>query len=133
MNAPILLSTCLRTARRANAGPRPSFQGRTAAGPFRQRAHHHLRRAARIDERRADYAGQPPEGSTIHRTGRVQKTTQQWWRIGSCVGNLTLLHLVEPCSNFFGTLHHGTLTLSSLGSALGLSLLRSRLLIRQTG
>ena len=47
------------------------------AGPFRRRAHHHLRRAARIDERRADYAGQPPEGSTIHRTGRAQKTTPQ--------------------------------------------------------
>ena len=46
-------------------------------GPFRQRAHHHLRRAARIDERRADSAGQPPEGSRIHRTGRAQKTPPQ--------------------------------------------------------
>ena len=75
---PILLSppACEPRAEQTPDSDHPSedapWQGRSADGPTTI-----CNVPQESMERRADYAGQPPEGSTIHRTGRAQKTTQQ--------------------------------------------------------
>ena len=77
-NTPILLSppACEPRAERTPDSDHPSedapWQSRSTDGPTTI-----CDVPQESTERRADYAGQPPEGSTIHRTGRAQKTTQQ--------------------------------------------------------
>ena len=75
---PILLSlpACEPRAEQTPDPDHPSedapWQGRSADGPTTI-----CDVPRESSERRADSAGQPPEGSRIHRTGRAQKTTPQ--------------------------------------------------------
>ena len=57
----------------SDAGPKPSFRRRTAAEPFRQRAHHHPRRADRDRATCRLRRANQPEGSSIHRMWRARK------------------------------------------------------------